>query len=422
MELAADTRQIAQYSPTSTPILDVLRPLSSRKRDRISAGEYFFLSSAFILALISMPWLRQVAVSMPSLRMPVALALILVIIPGAALAVALAVHEIGHLLGSRLAGFRVARRSGSATSQLYSCPALRIGPVALEPREMDRLPRRLMLLILAGPLTSLLVPLVVEISVGTAGMGILAAFSIHVFSACSVLLGLAELIPDSGKADFSDGARILMLLKNDRAGQRWIYILERQRALAEGESPRDWDETALTHAAALEDDTRDAVLARWLGYLWATERQDITAATKYLEEALAAPASASAPLRDRLFLEAAMFQAWFRVDSRRARLWTARIRTRKLSTLLQLRLNIALVWSEGKLFDAWEKLGDYFYLLRELPASPSRDLLEHSAVEWKRQMESRMLTRAWRSLYSISQEVEQSSLENAAAGVKAASS
>jgi len=404
---------MAQYSPTSTPILDALRPLSSRRRDRVSAGEYFFLSSAFILALISMPWLRQLAVSMSSLRMPVALALILVIIPGAGLGIAVAVHEIGHLLGAWLAGFRVARRSGSSF-QLYSCSALRIGPVALDPGEMDRLPRRLMLLILAGPVTSLLVPLVLEISVRNAGMGVLAAFFIHVFSGCSILLGLAELIPDSGKSNFSDGARTLMLLKNDRAGQRWIYILEQQRALAKGESPRNWDETALTHAACFEDDTRDAVQARWLGYLWATERQDITAATKYLEEALAAPASASAPLRDRLFLEAAMFQAWFRGDSRRARLWSARIRTRKLSSLLQLRLNIALVWSDGKLFDAWEKLEDYFRLLRELPASPARDLFQHNALEWKHQMESRMLTRAWRALYSISQEVEQSALENAA--------
>jgi hypothetical protein len=421
MELAGDSRQIAQYSPTSTPILDALRPLSSRRRDRVSAGEYFFLSSAFIVALISMPWLRQVAVSMSSLRLPVALALILVIIPGAGLGVAVAVHETGHLLGAWLAGFRVARRSDSAMVQLYSCSALRIGPVALEPGEMDHLPRRLMLLILGGPAISLLVPLVVEISLRTAGMDVLAAFFIHGFSGCSILLGLAELIPDSGKANFSDGARILMLLKNDRAGQRWIYILEQQRALARGESPRNWDETALTHAAAIDDDTRDAVQARWIGYLWATERQDITAATKYLEEALAAPASASAPLRDRLFLEAAMFQAWFRGDSRRARFWTARMRPRKLSRLLQLRLDIALIWSDGKLFDAWEKLGDYFYLLRELPALPARDLLEHSAVEWKRQMESRMLTRAWRSLYSISQEVEHAALENDAAGAKAAS-
>jgi hypothetical protein len=280
---------------------------------------------------------------------------------------------------------------------------------------MDRLPRRLMLLILGGPAASLLAPLIVEISVRAAGdgVGVLAAFSLHVFSSCSILMGLAELIPDSGKGSFSDGARILMLVKKDRAGQRWIYILERQHALAGGESPRSWDETALIRATALEDDTRDAVLARWLGYLWASERQDITAATKYLEETLAAPASASAPLRDRLFLEAAMFQAWFRGDSRRARLWTRRMRPRKLSRLLQLRLDIALLCSEGQPFDAWEKLVDYFYLLRELPPSPARDLLEQSAVEWKHQMESRMLTRAWRSLYSISREVEYSAMENA---------
>jgi hypothetical protein len=41
-----------------------------------------------------------------------------------------------------------------------------------------------------------------------------------------------------------------------------------------------------------------------------------------------------------------------------------------------------------------------------MPAGPARDLLEQNAVEWKKQMESRMLTRAWRSMYSLSREVE----------------
>ena len=167
-----------------------------------------------------------------------------------------------------------------------------------------------------------------------------------------------------------------------------------------------WDEAAIASDAALDDDSCDAVLARWIGYLWATERQDITLATKYLEEALTAPAASSAHLRDHLFTEAAMFQAWFRDDSAKARFWAAHIK-RRLSPLQKSRLGTGLLWSEGKLFDAWEKLGDYFDLLRGMPASPARDLLEQNALEWKKQMESRMLTRAWRTMYSMSQEVEQ---------------
>jgi hypothetical protein len=414
MELAAQTGQFARYSPTSTPILDVLRPLASRKRDRVSAGEYFFLSSAFIITLVGMPWLRQAAASMSSLSVVQSLVMTLLAIPAAALAVALAVHEAGHLVAAWLAGFRLAlRRPGAfssrneAAGQLYFCEGVRFGPIALGPKTTDGLRRRLLFLVLAGPAASLSLPLALEAVAYMARLEFLTAFAIHVFFVWSVLVGLADLLPDVGKGSFSDGARALMLLKNDAAAQRWIHIVERQHALAHGEHPRTWDEAAVTSDAALDDDSRDAVVARWLGYLWATERQDITSATKYLEEALAAPASSSSHLRDRLFMEAAMFQAWFRDDSAKARFWAGHIRMRRLSSLQECRLGVGLLWSDGKLFDAWEKLADYFYLLREMPPAPARDLLEQNAVEWKKQMESRMLTRAWRTMYSLSREVEQ---------------
>jgi hypothetical protein len=416
MDLAADTGQFARYSPTSTPILDVLRPLASRKRDRVSAGEYFFLSSAFIITLIGLPWLRQAAASMSSLSLVQSLAMTLLAIPAIALACALTVHEAGHLMAAWLTGFRLAPRvfypgvfssSAKPAIQLYSCEGVRFGPIALETKRTHGLRRRLLFLVLAGPAASLLLPSVLEAVVCVSSFDFLTAFAIHVFSVWSVLVGLADLLPDAGKGTFSDGARALMLLRSDAAAQRWIHLVERQHTLAHGEHPRTWDEAAVTRDAAVDDDSCDAVLARWLGYLWATERQDITSATKYLEEALAAPASASAHLRDRLFTEAAMFQAWFRDDSAKARFWTSHIRMRRLSPLQKCRLRIGYLWSEGKLFDAWEKLREYFNLLREMPASPARDLLEQNAVEWKKQMESRMLTRAWRTMYSMSREVEQ---------------
>ncbi|MGH9570198.1 MAG: hypothetical protein ACRD4F_11185, partial [Candidatus Angelobacter sp.] len=78
----------------------------------------------------------------------------------------------------------------------------------------------------------------------------------------------------------------------------------------------------------------------------------------------------------------------------------------KLSRSQQQRLSIALLWAEAQPFDAWEGLAQYLSLLQEMPVSPARDLAEKSAAEWKRQMESRMLTRAWRTVYSMSQEVE----------------
>src|SRR5262245_34765335 len=140
MELTADTRQIAQYSPTSTPILDVLRPLTSRKRDKIGAGEYFFLSSAIILLLIVLPVLRQALLALSSIGSTQALVVALLVIPAGALGAALLAHEAGHLVAAWLSGFRPALRNrASATGAyatvrtFYSCEGLRLGIVRLEP-------------------------------------------------------------------------------------------------------------------------------------------------------------------------------------------------------------------------------------------------------------------------------------------------
>jgi hypothetical protein len=427
MELASDTTKIAKYSPTSTPILDGVRPLPGRRWLRPSAGEYFFLSGAVILTLIVLPEFRRHAESLAaSLGIFPAVALTCLIIPGGSFVLSLATHEAGHLLTAWLSGFRLAPNRLAVTGGKYdssrglqACDMLTLGILSVRARKLDHLPRRLCFLVLGGPLASFLAPLLLEGYALTRPTGI--AFAVHVFAGISVLLGIAELLPDASKGNSSDGARLLMLLKNDAAGQRWLAIIHLQLALERGADPRSWNEMAVASITAIDDDSRDAVAARWLGYLWATERQDITAATKYLEEALAAPATASAWIRDHLFLEAAIFQAWFRDDLGCAHFWVARIRSRKLLPAQHLRLNVALLWADGKLFDAWEKLAEHLSQLRTLPDSAARHLAEKSALEWKQQMESRMLSRAWRAMYSVTKEVDLSTPQSAVSNAPAAS-
>ncbi|MBZ5533702.1 MAG: hypothetical protein LAO20_19910 [Acidobacteriia bacterium] len=416
MELAADTRLIAQYSPTSTPILDVLRPVPHESRAKLSAGEYFFLCSAVILVLIGLQDILRVLEALGS-KLP-DLALIGLLVPACCLGAAALVHELGHLLAGKIAGFRLAglNLSSAAGSNSYegqkldACQVLPLGILVLEPGKTDRLPRRLTILLLGGPLASLLAPLVLEASQYWAQHFLLNVFlnyAVHVFTAVSVLVGLAALLPDvSRRGNFSDGARLLMLAKKDELAARWLAILKLQMALGRGEHPRKWDESSVFRATAVNDGSRDAVTAMWLAYLWASERQDITSATRYLEDALAAPRASSAWLRDRLFVEAAVFQAWFRDNPGKARSWVAQIHGRKLTPLQQQRLNIALLWAEGRLFDAWEKTAECFRLLAAMPDSPARDLAKQSVEEWKRQMESRMLTRAWRTMYSLSHQMD----------------
>jgi hypothetical protein len=424
MEVAADTKQIPTYFPTSTPIVDGLQPLPPRTRLRFGAGEYFFLSGALILGLIGLPVFRRMTEALSSQGVIPASLIACLMIPGAGLAAAVAVHEAGHLVAAWLAGLRPAPTVPSAPGfamsgsglRPYCRGLLRIGAWTLESGRLDHLPRRLSLAVLGGPLASFLLPLTAAVYVAVARPSHLAVFCVQAFSAMSVLLGIAEALPDMGRGATSDGARLLMLLRQDAFADRWLALVRLQLAWDGDECLRDWDEATVSGLMTIDDDSRDAVAARWIAYWWATERQDITSAAKYLEESLAAPTGSSDWLRDRLFLEAAVFQAWFREDLEKAGMWAARIRHRKLTYDQECRLAIALLWANGRLFEAWEKLGQMLTRFREMPACSARDFAVASCLEWKRQMESRMLTRAWRALYSTTQDVDGSTPQNVQVG------
>ena len=111
--------------------------------------------------------------------------------------------------------------------------------------------------------------------------------------------------------------------------------------------------------------------------------------------------------RDQLFLEAAVFQAWYRHSASKAQFWISQIgNAASLSALQNLRLEIALLWAEGRSFMAWEKLGEYLGRVRELPNSSVRDLAEKGVLEWKAQMESRMVAGAWATMTAWSEEAQ----------------
>jgi hypothetical protein len=405
MALATETANYAGYSPTSTPVLDVVRPAPHGRSGRLTSGEYFFLSSLLILSLIGLPALRGALAEAGS---PSGANWNFALSPVLAFISAYLVHEVGHLIFALAAGFRasVGEPFGNQGQQhLLGSWVLRFA--RLEPKRTDHLRRRLFAMCAGGPLAGLVVAITLEMSRNWSQTSSLTQFRVHLVSAFSLLVSLAALLPDISRGgNFSDGARLIMLLKNDERAQRLLAIIHLQRGLQKGVHPREWDEDLITRAASLDDDSRDAVAAYWLAYLRASERQDIMSATRYLEEALTAPAPCSAGLLDRLFVEAAIFQAWFRDNPAKARSWAELIDRRRLPELEQQRLQIAMIWAEGKLFDAFENLCAYLRALEQIPASPSRELAQTSALEWKRQIESRMLTRAWRAMYTMTQQVE----------------
>ena len=208
-------------------------------------------------------------------------------------------HEMGHILAGLFFGFRLKQiKIGTLhlgrharCGEPYCGDVITLGAAVLEPRVSDQddatLRRRLLFLMLGGPLASILLAGALEIALYCIQPDFVVAFSLHVGAVFSALLAIAASLPDVNRRGiFSDGARLLMLLRNDAKAERWLSNIRCQIALNQGRHPRDWDQACVARAAAVSDDSRDAYVARWLAYLWAAERQDITCATKYLEGAL----------------------------------------------------------------------------------------------------------------------------------------
>ena len=394
--------------PTATPVLDVLRASPSAGTQRLTTGDYFFVSSAVMVAFTQLPYIQSIVDFIS--RQPLAVFWgSLLGLPLAAFFLAMAIHETGHLIAARMTGFAAVRiKFGPFTfrEKLEANDVLSLGYTVLRPQSSEGLRWRTAVVVSAGPLASFLFPVLLEGALHLlpgrwTTMMVLAA-GVHLCSVVSFLMGVGSLLPDiDATGNFSDGTRLLMLLKNDFRASRLLAILELQLGLNSGQHPRTWGEDLVARAVNPTDESFDFVGANWLAYQWADARQDLTQATGYLEQALSGLASSPGHLRDRILLEAAIYQAWYRHNLVKARLWTSQIgKPNALSPLEHMRLEIACCWAEGKSFDAWEMLQKYLQRVRDLPTSTLRTSAERDALEWKAQMESRMLAGAWATMHS----------------------
>src|SRR5436305_7264391 len=157
MELIAEQDQ---HFPTSTPVLDVLRPLSSQRRDTLSTGNCVFLSSAVILAFTGLPAIRFLLDSVSS--HPLLFWSACLVVPLLSFFGSMLVHEAGHLVAGKLTGFvpvvvkfgPFGFRTGRFHQELCSEQVFVMGSMVMKPLGADRLRERLFYLVLGGPLAN----------------------------------------------------------------------------------------------------------------------------------------------------------------------------------------------------------------------------------------------------------------------------
>lgn len=270
------------------------------------------------------------------------LALILSLAP--VLFAVLAVHEWGHLLGARSAGFRFAlfvvgpllvmRRSGRVRWSLNRNPAMFGGATVSAPVDLRDLRGGFRRMLAGGPAASLLCGAVALGLSPLAGLSSLAAesplaYGVHVlltaFGLVSLLIGAVTLAPQRMGGMPSDGAWLLELWRGDTQSDPELALLALSAQSVAGIRPRDWDPELVRRAAGTGGSHNAHPIATLLAYRHALDQGDVAGAGRHLQDALRSRHAAAPLYRPGLSLEAAWYEAVYRRDAAAARAWYARM-------------------------------------------------------------------------------------------------
>ncbi|HSJ26142.1 MAG TPA: hypothetical protein VK929_15800 [Longimicrobiales bacterium] len=251
----------------------------------------------------------------------------------------IAAHELGHVLAGRLVDFRMllfiagplrvdrtpdGLRPGLNRSILHAG-----GLAATVPVGLHDLRRRTIVMVAGGPLASLMV--------GSQGLALyqataptmlrdgapfpvlLMGLAFLILGGLSLLIGLLTLIPARSGGFYSDGARILRLMRASDETEREVALLALTGLSMAGTRPRDWEPALVARGAGIRDHGAFEVLGRQFAWAHALDSGDIPTARRHLQEALARVEQLPAGARASLYLAGATFFALYDGDAARGR-------------------------------------------------------------------------------------------------------
>jgi hypothetical protein len=305
---------------------------------------------------------------------------------------AVGVHEVGHVVGGLGAGFRF---HSLAIGPLKLDRRFRVslhrgglawsgGWVGMFPVARDHLLLRTLVLVAAGPVSSLLcgcVLLVLPFSRGPAS---------ELFIASSLLGGMIELLPIRSRGVAFDGWRIWRLLRNRVWRDRSLALAALTADLLEGVPPEALSAGELAKAVALRDESIETVTAHAIAYSAAFHQRRHDEAGQMLETCLAYSSHAPPAMREALMSDAAVFQARRRGSGEAAQQWLAAMPAATGRPWLRLRVEAAILEARGEVEAASRKLDEYeaAILALALPSEAQRDMLLLSLRRWQAELRS----------------------------------
>ena len=313
-----------------------------------------------------------------------------------AFALAVLLHELGHLLGGWSVGLRFSLLSVGPFSLRVEYGRLTIrvrrevpagGYAGMHLDRVRRLRHRLLIFTAAGPAANLFSAAVAAVFLNyllpAAGSN-WESIPTRAFLQVSLILGLLNLAPFRSGMLFTDGARIAMLLRSRARSRRWMCIAAVGSQGQRGIRSKHWKRTWLKAAGSVHDGSVDDFSGNWIGYAAANDRKDASAAALHLERCLALMGLLRPSTQDVICLEAAVFTAWFRRDPSTAQKWVGQVKKLKaVQQLLRIRADVALLSARSEFDSALVRWQEVYAFIEKLPANPVQGRLKDSFQEWR---------------------------------------
>ncbi len=223
-----------------------------------------------------------------------------------AILLVLLAHEVGHLVGGRLVGFRafllivgpmrLERSDAGWSMHLNKSLGLYGGLAGSAATDARDLRRRSAVMVAGGPVASVALALgawlalrafgLVPFDVNASFASFVTFFTLQMIAGTSAAIALATLVPMTTSGFLSDGARLLRLWRGGPVAERDSAIQAIMGSSLSGVRPRDWDPELISAACALRDVSMFEFVAQQFAQMHAADRGDIALSLDQLRRLL----------------------------------------------------------------------------------------------------------------------------------------
>jgi hypothetical protein len=304
---------------------------------------------------------------------------------------AITVHELGHFLVGKWAGFRFRyicigpiRLDHSLNFSYTRNRGTRLGAVCFFPAEMRNHPWKYMLMVFAGPIANIVCAIVCLLPFDK-------SFFLVIFGGISAYLGIVNLAPARKGFFTTDGLKILTILFSRTKHERTLAVVQIVDEIKSGTDPETLSSDLIYQAISVRDNSWMTVIAYTMAYARAYNEKDNCAAAYYLETCLEFSGQALSNINAALIADAAIFQAKRRGNVALAEQWLADLRKLADPKSFCLRAEGAIFEARGDFKGALAKIAECEQTAQGMANQRLKQRLLVKLDEWKKEVEEKLI-------------------------------